>query len=123
MNTNMYQMGEGNEYLSLDYTRCQRPDGSFYGTGGVCRKGSQVSAKEKEAIAKSNVAKIEKAQAGLTSKLSAMSSKEYGSKRYKRMMKQRTKLEEMKNKMKNPKSPGMEKLTTADVQRAVGTQD
>ena len=48
MNNNAYQYGEGNEYLSLDYTRCQRPDGSHYGTGGVCRKGAQVGAKEKE---------------------------------------------------------------------------
>ena len=122
MNQSMYQMGEGNEYLSLEYSRCQRPDGSYYGTGGVCRKGAPVSAKEKEANKKANVAKIEKAQAGLTSKLKSMSSKEYGSKRYKRMMKQRTKLEEMKNKM-NSKGGGMEKLSTADVQRAVGTQD
>jgi len=30
----------------LDFTRCQRPDGSFYGTGGVCRKGTTVGAKE-----------------------------------------------------------------------------
>ena len=33
----------------FDFTRCQRPDGSFYGTGGVCRKGAQSGAKEKEA--------------------------------------------------------------------------
>jgi hypothetical protein len=32
-----------------DFARCQRPDGSFYGTGGQCRKGSQTGAKEKEA--------------------------------------------------------------------------
>lgn len=47
MDTNSYQYGEGNEYLSLDYSRCQRPDGSYYGTGGVCRKGAPVGAKEK----------------------------------------------------------------------------
>lgn len=34
---------------ALDFARCQRPDGSFYGTGGVCRKGSPTGAKEKEA--------------------------------------------------------------------------
>ena len=34
---------------ALDFARCQRPDGSFYGTGGTCRKGSPTGAKEKEA--------------------------------------------------------------------------
>jgi hypothetical protein len=34
---------------ALDFARCQRPDGSFYGTGGQCRKGSPAGAKEKEA--------------------------------------------------------------------------
>ena len=33
----------------LDFARCQRPDGSFYGTGGQCRKGSPTGAKEKTA--------------------------------------------------------------------------
>ena len=32
----------------FDFSRCQRPDGSFYGTGGQCRKGAPVGAKEKE---------------------------------------------------------------------------
>ena len=40
------EYGEGNEYLSLDFTRCQRPDGTFYGTSGQCRKGAQVGPKE-----------------------------------------------------------------------------
>ena len=29
-----------------DFARCQRPDGSYYGTSGVCRKGTPVDAKE-----------------------------------------------------------------------------
>lgn len=33
---------------ALDFARCQRPDGSFYGTGGVCRKGTPAGAKEKK---------------------------------------------------------------------------
>ena len=33
----------------FDFGRCQRADGSFYGTGGVCRKGTEAGAKEKEA--------------------------------------------------------------------------
>lgn len=35
-------------YSLYDFTRCQRPDGSFYGTKGNCRKGSEVGPKEKE---------------------------------------------------------------------------
>ena len=35
---------EGDTY---DFTRCVRPDGSFYGTGGKCKSGSEVGAKEK----------------------------------------------------------------------------
>jgi hypothetical protein len=30
-----------------DFARCQRPDGSFYGTSGQCRKGKETSAKSK----------------------------------------------------------------------------
>lgn len=33
----------------LDFARCQRPDGSYYGTGGKCRKGTEVGDKEKPA--------------------------------------------------------------------------
>lgn len=32
---------------TLDFTRCQRPDGSFYGTSGRCRKGAESGPKEK----------------------------------------------------------------------------
>jgi hypothetical protein len=32
---------------SYEFTRCQRPDGSFYGTRGKCRKGAEAGAKEK----------------------------------------------------------------------------
>ncbi len=46
---------------ALDFARCQRPDGSFYGTGGVCRKGSPAEAKAKELKTKqSGMAKAEK---------------------------------------------------------------
>lgn len=30
-----------------DFTTCERPDGSRYGTGGKCRKGSETTAKSK----------------------------------------------------------------------------
>ena len=53
MKQSEWQFGEGNEYLALDFARCQRPDGSFYGTSGQCRKGSLVQPKEKESSKKS----------------------------------------------------------------------
>jgi hypothetical protein len=34
---------------ALDFARCQRPDGSFYGTSGQCRMGTPAGAKEQEA--------------------------------------------------------------------------
>ena len=33
---------------AYDFARCQRPDGTYYGTGGQCRKGIEVGAREKE---------------------------------------------------------------------------
>lgn len=36
---------EGGTY---DFTRCVRADGTFYGTKGACRKGSETGAREKE---------------------------------------------------------------------------
>lgn len=38
----MLSYSEGRD--SLDYARCQRADGSFYGTRGKCRKGSEAGA-------------------------------------------------------------------------------
>ena len=32
----------------FDFARCQRPNGTFYGTSGQCRKGTPAGAKEKE---------------------------------------------------------------------------
>ena len=37
---------EGEVY---DFARCVRSDGSFYGTGGKCRKGTEAGDKEEEA--------------------------------------------------------------------------
>ena len=33
---------------ALDFARCQRPDGSFYGTSGQCRTGTPAGAKQEE---------------------------------------------------------------------------
>lgn len=35
-------VGIGGSSLFLDFVRCQRGDGTFYGTGGKCRKGREV---------------------------------------------------------------------------------
>jgi hypothetical protein len=51
MNNNNFGEPSGGDFIDthFDFTRCQRPDGSYYGTGGQCRKGGQVGDKEKEA--------------------------------------------------------------------------
>jgi hypothetical protein len=36
------QPAEFSERDTYDFTRCVRPDGSFYGTDGRCRKGTEV---------------------------------------------------------------------------------
>ncbi len=33
---------------TYDYTTCQRPDGSYYGTAGTCRKGTETTLPKKE---------------------------------------------------------------------------
>jgi hypothetical protein len=48
---------------TYDFARCQRPDGSYYGTSGVCRKGSKVGAKEKPATKDKKKAAPKKAKA------------------------------------------------------------
>ena len=50
---------------ALDFARCQRPNGTFYGTSGICKSGSPVGAKEKEAPkGKSSGGEASKAAAG-----------------------------------------------------------
>ncbi len=51
MNDNNFGEPSGGDFIDthFDFTRCQRPDGSHYGTGGVCRLGAQTGAKEKDA--------------------------------------------------------------------------
>lgn len=61
---------------SANFSRCQRPDGSYYGTGGTCRKGTPAGAKkeeEKKARAKNKSDQESRAKSGKglnTSKLS-----------------------------------------------------
>ena len=49
----------------LDFARCQRPDGSYYGTGGQCRKGVSVGPKEKAALKKAAAGGSKRAQKAL----------------------------------------------------------
>lgn len=48
-----------------DFTRCQRPDGTFYGTDGVCRSGVQVGPREMNALKERAAAGDERAAAAL----------------------------------------------------------
>ena len=49
----------------FDFTRCQRPNGSFYGTGGTCRKGAEVGPKEMAALKKAAAGGNDRAQQAL----------------------------------------------------------
>ena len=49
----------GEHSSPFDFSTCQRPDGSYYGTGGTCRKGTEV---------KGGVSKKEKAIASMRAK-------------------------------------------------------
>ena len=62
---NNFEYGEGQEYLSLDFARCQRPDGTYYGTSGACRKGVSVGPREKAALRKAAKAGDKRAEAAL----------------------------------------------------------
>ena len=50
-----------------DFVRCQRADGTFYGTSGTCRKGTKTGAKEKEP-AKGRKSKVKEALTKATPK-------------------------------------------------------
>jgi hypothetical protein len=55
---------------AYDFARCQRPDGSFYGTSGQCRKGKQAGdkpAEDKSARSSRPAAAIESDMRRLTS--------------------------------------------------------
>lgn len=52
-------------YEVLDFARCQRADGTFYGTSGQCRKGKPVGPKEEKALKKAAAAGNKKAKAAL----------------------------------------------------------
>lgn len=53
------------EVDSLDFTRCQRANGTFYGTSGVCRRGTKVGAKEMKALKKAAAGGNKKAKVAL----------------------------------------------------------
>lgn len=53
------------ETQTFDFARCQRPDGSFYGTRGQCRKGVEVGPREMKAIKQAAAKGNPKAKAAL----------------------------------------------------------
>ena len=64
MKTSAFEDFSESALEALDFARCQRPDGSFYGTSGQCRKGAPVDPREKkEAKAKDKKAELKKADA------------------------------------------------------------
>lgn len=52
-------------YEVLDFMRCQRADGTFYGTSGQCRKGKAVGPKEMKALKTAAASGNKKAKAAL----------------------------------------------------------
>lgn len=60
---------------TYDYARCQRPDGSYYGTGGTCRKGTPAGDKVEEKP-KSNKAKAKEMAATARKEAAAETGKE-----------------------------------------------
>ena len=67
----------------LDFARCQRPDGSYYGTSGQCRKGKSVGPKEIAKLKAASAAGNKKAKLALEvvegKKTKAQAVKELGS--------------------------------------------
>jgi len=49
----------------FDFTRCQRSDGTFYGTSGVCRSGVQVGPREMNALKKAAAGGNKRAEVAL----------------------------------------------------------
>jgi len=47
-----YDFSAMSEEFYLDFMRCQRPDGTYYGTSGTCRQGTQVGPREMKMLAK-----------------------------------------------------------------------
>jgi len=56
----------------LDYARCQRADGSYYGTSGVCRTGSAAGAKEFNKRMDKLAARMDKVDPDLSKKQSEL---------------------------------------------------
>jgi hypothetical protein len=46
---------EKNEFSEFDFARCMRPNGTYYGTRGKCRKGTEVGAREKSETEKTSI--------------------------------------------------------------------
>ena len=129
----------------FDFARCQRADGSYYGTSGVCRKGTKAGAKEKEAPKGKSSGSSAKGKTGTAERRMPKRASSIEAKRKrlgeemrkinkkikqagqggatKALRAKRARIEEAMNKLRYPKGTGQSKLTGADVKRAVGTAD
>ena len=88
----------------FDFSTCQRSDGSYYGTGGTCRKGSPVSGGVPKDSKKSKSAASGSGGGGAT--LDAASRKEYGN----QAKQERQSAKDIKRDIKrNGSSPDLEK--------------
>ena len=65
MKSSEWAEGVYEEFIeTYDFQTCQRPDGSYYGTGGTCRKGVPATKPKKEKVKKKRAKKAEAADAG-----------------------------------------------------------
>lgn len=75
-----FSEASGQSYF--DFARCQRPDGSYYGTSGTCRKGKPVGPKEMKMLKDAAAAGNKKAKLALDvvegKKTKAQAKKELG---------------------------------------------
>jgi tRNA A-37 threonylcarbamoyl transferase component Bud32 len=60
----MYGSFNGSAQEIWEFTRCQRSDGTHYGTGGKCRKGTEAPYADWEPLAKGNYGKVSKSPDG-----------------------------------------------------------
>ena len=86
---------EGDSY---DFTRCVRPDGSTYGTGGRCRKGTETAPKTKE---QSSARSGKDGAAALRAEVEAGAKKRGEQDRQKKILDARARVKEIQDKIVN----------------------
>lgn len=86
---------EGDSY---DFTRCVRPDGSVYGTGGRCRKGTETAPKTKE---QSSARSGKDGAAALRAEVEAGAKKRGEQDRQKNILDARARVKEIQDEIRN----------------------